>query len=259
MNAASSAESRTVGETPEAPPRSRGRVLKRWKSSFFQAGMRAHLRRALWFHRLARRLYEPVKINGRIYVGQRSSDDRWEAIAAELKANAAKNVLDIGCAEGWFVRRAATELGCYAVGVEASERLLGGEIARLHDKVENTAIMLSRASGDSLRKLPRFDVVICLSVVHHVIRRHGIGAARDFVQALASRAEKAVIFEMGTSDEADLKWRGLLEDMPSGQEAYVTQFLQTCGLRDVRLIASSPAFHGNASRLMFSCTPAPSS
>jgi len=238
-----------------ASPRSIGRMLKRWKSNLLHAGVRAHLRQALHLHRRARKFYEPVTINGRLYQGQRTSEDRWEAMASVLKSCSANNVLDVGCAEGWFIRRAATELGCYAVGIEVSERHLAGEIARLHDKVENTAIMMSRATGASLRKLPMFDVVICLSVVHHVIRRQGIDAAEDFVRALASRAEKVFIFEMGTSDEKDLRWGALLEDMPDGQETYVRQFLKTCGLRDIRLIASSSAFHGNANRLMFACEP----
>lgn len=255
MDEANAAGALAIVKAPTATESSFGRMFKCWKSDLLHASMRVHLRQALRLHRLARRFYEPVKINGRLYPGERPSEDRWEAIAAILKSYSANNVLDVGCAEGWFVRRAATELGCYAVGVEVSERLLGGEIARLHDKVQNMAIMSSRASGESIRSLPKFDVVICLSVVHHVIRHEGIRAAEAFVRALASRTEKALIFEMGTSEEKGLKWRGLLEDMPAGQEAYVRQFLLTCGLRNVREITSSAAFHGNANRIMFACEP----
>ena len=245
-----------AGAVTPASPRSLGRIIKRWKSDWMHAGMRLHLRGALQIHRRARKFYEPVQLNGRLYQGMRTSDDRWQAIAAILREVSANNVLDIGCAEGWFVRRAASELGCYAIGVEAGDRHLGGEIARLHDQVENTAIMLSHASGESIRRLPKFDAVMCLSVVHHVIRRQGMAAAEDFVRALASRAEKVLIFEMGTSDEKDLKWHGLLEDMPDGQEIYVRQFLERCGLMTIRQIASSLAFHQQANRIMFACEPA---
>lgn len=245
-----------VANTPEGSQESLARMVKRWKAGFVHGRVRAHLRKALRIQSLARKFYEPVEIDGRFHEGQRTSEDRWKAIASVLKSCSADNVLDVGCAEGWFIRRAASELGCYALGIEISDRHMAGEIARLHDRIEHTAIMLSRATSASLGKLPKFDVVMCLSVVHHVIRRQGVGAAEDFVRALASRAEKALIFEMGTSDERALKWRSLLEDMPDGQEFYVRQFLGRCGLTNIRLIASSTAFHGNANRLMFVCEPA---
>jgi SAM-dependent methyltransferase len=232
-----------------------GKALRARKSALLFAAVRAQLRQAFRTYRLALRPYEPVEINGRVFPGRRTSKDRWEAIAGVLKDYAARNVLDVGCAEGWFLRRAATELGCYAIGVEVSERLLAGEIARLHDRIENMAIMLSRADAESLGRLPRFDAVICLSVVHHVIRHHGLDAAMDFVRALAGRAEKVIIFEMGTSEEKGLRWSGLLEEMPEGQEAYIRQFLERCGLRNVRQVASSSAFHGQANRLLFAGEP----
>ena len=44
--------------------------------------------------------------------------------------------------------------------------------------------------------LPSFDAVICTSVVHHVIRQNGLAVGEDFVRALATRANKLVLFEM---------------------------------------------------------------
>jgi 2-polyprenyl-3-methyl-5-hydroxy-6-metoxy-1,4-benzoquinol methylase len=86
----------------------------------------------------------------------------------------AQSILDVGCAEGWLIRRAATDLGCFALGVEASDRVLAGELSRLHDDVERTATIKARLTPEGIRALPKFDAVLCLSVVHHVIRKEGI-------------------------------------------------------------------------------------
>jgi cyclopropane fatty-acyl-phospholipid synthase-like methyltransferase len=204
---------------------------------------------------MGKKPYEPVEIAGRQYDGLRQSESRWQAIASVLSSYEARSVLDIGCAEGWFIRRAAKDLNCFAIGVEASDRLLLGEISRLHDGLERTAILQATLTAKDILALPRCDVVMCLSVVHHVIRWQGMEAALDFVRALGTRAVKALIFEMGTSEEGKLMWSHLLPDMPDGQEAFVKKFLESAGFTNVRLVTASSAFHREGTRLMFSAEP----
>ena len=205
----------------------------------------------------SKRPYEPVQIGGRHHAAKREAEERWQAIAGVLSLNRARSVLDVGCAEGWFVRKAAEEFNCFSVGVDGShDRVQTGEIARLHDQVPRAAVMTAILTGEDLRELPRFDVVICLSVVHHVIRAGGMAAAEDFLQGVAACAKKAVIFEMGTSEEAQLSWTSLLPAMEGGQERFVTELLARSGLTDVKVIASTPGLKRDANRLMFSAVPA---
>lgn len=212
----------------------------------------------LAFRLVAIKVYEPVEIGGRRVRHDRETDNRWSAIEAVLKEHRARSVLDIGCAEGWLVRRAASDLGCFAVGIEASDRVLPGELARLHDGVERAATIKARLTSDDIRTLPCFDAVLCLSVVHHVIRKQGLDAAEDFIRALASRAKKVVVFEMGTSEErGGLAWSGQLPEMPMGQDAFVTSILERCGLINIRRIGASDAFHKSAQRLLYTAEPAP--
>lgn len=216
---------------------------------------RALIRSAFRAARASRRLYEPVDIGGRCYAGARESDVRWEAISKALQDFGVRNMLDVGCAEGWFLRRAASDLKVFAIGAEVSDRLMLGELARLYDGQDRTAIMLAHMTPDDIRGLPKFDAVMCLSVVHRIIKAHGVKGGEDFVRALANRAEKVLIFEMGTSDEAGLIWSDVLPDMPEGQEAFVKAYLKKCGLKDVRLIGSSAAFHKDTDRLLFTAVP----
>ncbi len=153
-----------------------------------------------------------------------------------------------------MVRRCASDLNCFALGIEGTDRLLLGEVARLHDDIERMSIMRSTLTTDDVSKLPRFDVVICLSVVHHVIRANGIEAGRRFVRGLASRAEKAIVFEMGTSEEKVGSAPGHLPEMPKGQETFVREFLASCGLQSIKVVAESHAYSGETRRI-FSAEP----
>ncbi len=254
---AKSVEHAVAGTEAAAParPQSLGRAFRQRFRALRYRTARGLLRCAFAVARGANRTYEPVEIGGRSYGGRRESEARWTVIASALNQYQARSLLDIGCAEGWFLRRAATELGCFALGVEAGERLFLGEVGRIHDGVERMSIMKARLMPEDVRKLPRCDVVMCLSVVHHVIRRHGLETAKDFVRALADRAEKAVIFEMGTSEEKGLRWSGVLPEMAEGQEAFVQAFLEESGLKNVQRLASAPAFHAGGERLLFAGEP----
>ena len=119
--------------------------------------------------------YEPIEIAGRTIEGKREIQERWNAILDVLKNHDAKSVLDFGCAEGWFLRQAAKIRGCFAIGIEVDDlRVMRGEIARLCDRAERTAVIKARLETADVIGLPKCDVVLCLSVVHHIMYREGV-------------------------------------------------------------------------------------
>jgi cyclopropane fatty-acyl-phospholipid synthase-like methyltransferase len=202
----------------------------------------------------ARKSYQPVGIGIRAGRGARDAKTRWQPIAPVLRRYDVRSVLDIGCAEGYFVRRAASELGCFAVGVEASDRGTLGALALLHARTERTCLMRAFVTPDELRRWPKFDAVICMSVVHHIIRVYDLTAAQDFIAACASRAGRVLIFEMGTGVE-----RAFEHALPAEarhQELFVRALLEGAGLKTVRVIAETRAYHQGATRLLFAAEPA---
>lgn len=200
--------------------------------------------------------YEPLQIAGCLFANKRAGAERWSAIREIIQHYDGRSVLDIGCAEGWFVRRAAEELGCFSVGIDIEDRrILLGELSILHDRVERAAIVRAMLEPSDINALPRFDIVICLSVAHHVFRRSGRKGAEEFVRALGTRAKKAVIFEMGTAEEKSLSWSGSLPEMAGGQESFVREFLVACGLTNIQLAIATPGIYGDATRLLFSAQP----
>jgi SAM-dependent methyltransferase len=200
------------------------------------------------------RPYQPVEIGGKRFANVRDTDERWQAVAEVLRDYGVKNVLDIGCAEGWFVRRAAADLNLFAIGIEATDVGIVGEFARLHDRVPRAAVARAFVTPDAIRGLPQFDAVLCLSVLHHVIRGFGLGVAERFLQVLATRASKVLVFEIGTAGESS--WTEFLPEQSQGQEAFVRELLERAGFRNVRVIAESAAYHREVQRLLFVGEPA---
>jgi len=200
------------------------------------------------------RTYEPVEIGGRRLANVRDTDERWQAVAKILREYDVRNLLDVGCAEGWFARRAATDLNIFALGIESTDTVIVGELARLHDRVSRVATVKAFLTPEAIRALPRFDAVLCLSVVHHVIRALGIEAAEQFLAALATRVEKVFVFEIGTANE--ISWTECLPALSHDQEIFVRDLLGRSGFANVRVIAESAAYHREAQRLLFVAEPA---
>jgi hypothetical protein len=142
------------------PARARRRTLGRriraaWRGLrwAFALGL---VKAAFYVAKAGGRPYESVEIGGRRFNNVRDSDRRWRAVAEVLDRHAVHNVLDVGCAEGWFVRRAAKDHNCFAVGIEATDALCVGELARLHDRVERAATIRAFMTPEALRRSDHF-------------------------------------------------------------------------------------------------------
>lgn len=200
--------------------------------------------------------YEPVNIGIRSFPGQRDWQTRWTAIKAELALLGPGNILDVGCAEGWFIRRAAEECGFFAIGIETRmDRIIPGEAARLHDAAENYGTIRAKLCAANILSLPRFDVISCFSVVHHIVYSEGLEKAREFINALGTRCARLFLFEMGTSDEKEMDWAERMPPMPSGQETFIHDFLSSAGFWNIRNIADSTSFKEGSRRLLFAASP----
>ena len=66
-------------------------------------------------------LYQPVYLHGKLVKkGDRDIFDRWQMIKKEIASSNVKSIVDLGCAEGFYVIQAAKECNCIALGIEAS-------------------------------------------------------------------------------------------------------------------------------------------
>ena len=196
--------------------------------------------------------YHPVEINGEVLAkGERQCSDRW-AIIGKVLSEGADTVLDLGCAEGYFVSRAAQEYGCFALGIDADvRRLTVAQDLNIINKNKGAGFMHANITMDFLRKLPTFDVVIFLAVLHHVMYEHGVDYAREFMSHIRAKTNKALVFEMGQSNETSMGWASLLPDMSPDPHKWIEDFLLSCGFTSVVKAGETDAYQSNSRRGVF--------
>lgn len=93
--------------------------------------------------------------------GQRDCAGRYAGIVGQLHGRRNLRVLDLGAYTGYFAARLADELDARVVAVDDFPAL--GQLKHRRIKVINRRLNLA-----GLRELGRFDVALCLSVLHHV-------------------------------------------------------------------------------------------
>lgn len=83
-----------------------------------------------------------------------------QAIVEAVKRRAAQRVIDIGCGEGWLVRRLKQEIDCHVSGIDGSARLIANAIAA--DPNGRYEVLCYRQLDDQAVGLQApYDVAIC--------------------------------------------------------------------------------------------------
>lgn len=201
--------------------------------------------------------YQPVSINGKpICPGERKHSDRFAVIRNVIESLGAKTVLDLGCAEGYFVEQAATQCGCIALGIDADVRRLSLAQASIAlNRVKGAGFMYGELTPEFICMLPMFDAVFFMSILHHIMYERGVEYALEYMKGIRAKASKFLIFDMGQSDETENAWASLLPDMGSNPHLWVKQFLESAGFSKVEKLAESDSYQGSAKRALFCLIP----
>jgi cyclopropane fatty-acyl-phospholipid synthase-like methyltransferase len=200
--------------------------------------------------------YQPVTIRGsQLCRGERCHLDRWNMVEGCIRATGAKTLIDLGCAEGYFVERAASACGCIALGVDTDVRRLSlAQASATLNRVHGAGFMYADLTLEFIDTLPVFDGVLLMSVLHHVMYEHGVDYARDYLRRLRPKAGRFMIFEMGQSDETENEWSRLLPDMGNDPHAWIAEFLKQVGFGGVKELDSTDAYQGKTKRAVFLLT-----
>lgn len=171
--------------------------------------------------------YQPIYgISGKDEPSSRPCGDRAAAIeqVCELLSmhyGRPLRVLDLGCAQGYFSLRLAAR-GASVVGIDLDERniALCQALGSLHKGLDVHFECADMA--DFLGRLPRdgFDLILGLSVFHHLCHRMGRDAVRQLVSTIGDVCD-VLVCEQAVADEP-MYWaaslpnhpRWLLEDLP---------------------------------------------
>lgn len=109
--------------------------------------------------------YQPRWVDGReVGTGQRKASSRYEAIAARLDGHEQFTVLDVGAYNGYFSLRLAEDFDARCTAADTYRGLPRALAEAADDRVIG---LVERITPARVRELGPFDVVLCLSVLHH--------------------------------------------------------------------------------------------
>ncbi|OGZ34033.1 MAG: hypothetical protein A2Y98_02940 [Candidatus Portnoybacteria bacterium RBG_19FT_COMBO_36_7] len=201
--------------------------------------------------------YQPIFNKGKLIAGgDRSCFDRWEFIKKEIIRYKAKSFLDLGSAEGYYVFQAAKECHCVSLGVDADiRRLAMANHQLILEKINSAGFMFGVIDEEFLEKIPNFDAVIFMSVMHHIMSSKGEEYSRNILKRIRSKISKFLIFEMGQSDESKNKWAVKLPDMGADPHQWIVDFLISCGFSNVIEIGESDSYQKDRKRAIFKAEP----
>lgn len=144
--------------------------------------------------------------------------DRLEVIAVIYDALQALlgrplNVLDLGCAQGYFSLSLASR-GASVRGIDFLDKNIAVCDALAEENPEFNAVFEIGRVEDVIDKLQpgQYDLVLGLSVFHHVIHEHGIDEVKRLFQKAAAMCG-ALILEVALR-EGDLYWAGSQPEDP---------------------------------------------
>jgi len=201
--------------------------------------------------------YHPVHIGTtRISHGERSCADRWKVIEGEILACKASTMLDLGCAEGYFVQKAASTCGCLALGVDGDARRLSlAHASILLNKVKGAGFLYADITPELISRLPVHDIVLFQSVLHHMMYSAGTDYAREVLVQLRSKIGKLMIFDMGQSNETGNEWATRLPDMGSDPHSWIEDFLRSAGYSSVEKAGDTDSYRSATQRALFRLIP----
>lgn len=166
--------------------------------------MQQSLRRVLWDSG-QNELYQPLplpEISSRWTLIRQCSDrfERMKAFLAQRGLNPAKTVrvLDIGAYYGWFVSE-FTKLGYDGIGVERDQTAI--RIGELVYKNTHRRMVWDDATVFLDERKEQFDVISCLSVMHHFVLGKTRIDAEAFLKLLDASTRKVLFLEMGEEHE----------------------------------------------------------
>jgi len=166
---------------------------------------------------------------------------RWHEILRLVEpTTAVSSALDIGCNGGFFVVNLAKR-GIPVIGVDREPKLLRTTATSLRRAgCHNAGVLGLDLRPDTLELLPSVDMVLFLSVWHHLVKMYGIDEADSMLALIWSRAELVMFFDSGEAEMPE-SW-GLPALDPDPATWYADHLAGTCADSTVIPVGRHQAF-----------------
>ncbi|MBI3126027.1 MAG: class I SAM-dependent methyltransferase [Candidatus Tectomicrobia bacterium] len=187
--------------------------------------------------------YHPVEIGGKVRSWRgtsRETEKRWELIRKHLPADS-KTAVDLGSAEGYFVFQMAKQ-GIMAVGVDNFWPVLYACWCKcIVDEPRDAAFVKEDISHDLIRKMPEVDVVLCLSVMHHLMDANGLEWCAELLRLIHAKVKRALFFEVAQSDEYTQRPGWQIPEMGADPQNWAKEFLLKQGFSRIEKLGETLA------------------
>lgn len=187
--------------------------------------------------------YHPLEIGGKVRsrrVTYRETEKRWEMIRLHLPADC-QTAIDLGAAEGYFVFQLARR-GIMAMGVDNFWPVLYASWCKcIVDEPQGAAFLKEDISHELIRKMPEVDVVLCLSVMHHLMDANGLEWCAELLRLIRIKVKRALFFEMAQSDEYLNRPGWKIPDMGADQQDWTREFLRKQGYSRIEKLGETLA------------------
>ena len=172
-------------------------TIRRLKELYREGGIREVFRgvRDYYIHNVSDKTYQDKRVDNQY---------RWELISSHLKSEHT-SLVDLGCADGYFVERAA-DRGLDVLGLEHNHNRVKRTANRLKS-YSNIEIRQQTLAPDNIDKIPQSDVILFLTVQHHWVWQYGWSDAADMFRIVCDRANLVFYEPPGTEalkEDADL-------------------------------------------------------
>jgi hypothetical protein len=194
------------------------------------------------------KLYQDISSHN---IGSRGqTDKRWKLIKNKLVKSKVKNLLDLGSAEGFFLKK-TTKLNIMSLGIEADERryFLSNSLS---EKNKIYGVINSTIKSKLIKLLPIFDATLYLSVHHHISASLGHKEANKILVEIFKKTKKSLFFETAMKDEKSKSWnRNYDKILQHITEENVKNFFIKLGCKKIQILGYTNSYNKGYKRPLF--------
>ncbi len=199
--------------------------------------------------------YNPnnFKLYGADKSARKETDIRVETMSNHFDFSRIGSYLDIGSALGYFVFKLAEAKKIIAHGIEMDKILCAYSNAIVVlNGLENVSFTNCKLTIETVKKLPRFDLISFLNVFHHIVHFDGFNAADKMMKVLSGKCDYFV-FETGQYNEKGYYWTEDLKFMGNDPDLWVKEYIVSLGYK-ILYDESFKSALGNSTRTFICCS-----
>ena len=202
------------------------------------------------------RAYQPPPFSWMSGCGCHRSEEatlrRWELIKENLPSSGF-TALDIGCNIGFFSFRMREHGAELVLGADPDRgSLLVADKVKHVERIDGVAFTRLAITPDNVEKLGEWDVIVFLSVFHHINLQFGFEKAKAVLSALLQNARSMLFFETGQADDGcatAVAPKSMPKMGADSAQDYLLELLTECGAESVVHLGDIPAAN-NATRCL---------